>query len=124
MEPGGAGQMYQGREGRLAWALHRVSGLGVVLFLLLHVADTALVLAGPEWYDRFVGFYRAPIIRVLEVLLVAAVLYHGLNGLRITIMDFSPGTTPLQSRLFWAVGAIFAGLFVPVAYFMLRPLFL
>ena len=107
----------------LAWALHRVSGLGVLLFLVLHIADTALILAGPEWYNRFVEFYRSPVIRFMEVLLAAAVLYHGLNGLRIIIMDFWPQTTRVQTGLFWAVGVIFVVLFVPAAYFMLRPLF-
>ena len=107
----------------LAWVLHRVSGLGILLFLVLHIADTALILAGPEWYNRFVEFYSAPAIRFLEVVLAAAVLYHGLNGLRIIILDFWPGATRLQVQLFWAVGVIFVALFVPAAYFMLRPLF-
>jgi len=107
----------------LAWALHRVSGLGVLFFLLLHIADTALILAGPTWYNRFVGFYHAPVIRGLEVVLAAGVLYHGLNGLRITVLDFWPETARIQERLFWAVGLLFVVLFVPAAYFMLKPLF-
>lgn len=107
----------------LAWILHRVSGLGVLLFLVLHIADTALVLAGPGWYNRFVAFYRAPVIRILEVLLAAGVLYHGLNGLRIIILDFWPQTAPLHARLFWAAGAVFVVTFIPAAFFMLRPLF-
>lgn len=108
----------------LAWALHRISGLGVLFFLLLHIADTALILAGPAWYNRFVAFYRAPVIRVMEVLLAAGVLYHALNGIRIVILDFWPQTTLIHKRLFWAAGVIFAVLFVPAAYFMLRPLLL
>ena len=115
--------MYRGRWGMLAWALHRASGLGVLLFLLLHIADTALVLAGPTWYNRFVEFYHAPVIRVLEVLLAAGLLYHGLNGLRIIILDFCPSSTRIHERLLWAAGALFIVLFVPAAYFMLRPLF-
>lgn len=107
----------------LAWALHRISGLGVLFFLLLHIADTALILGGPTWYDRLVQFYRAPMIRVLEVLLAAGVLYHGLNGLRIIILDFWPPSTRIHERLFWAAAALFVVLFVPAAYFMLRPLF-
>ncbi|HEY8486927.1 MAG TPA: succinate dehydrogenase, cytochrome b556 subunit [Limnochordales bacterium] len=115
--------MYRGGTGMLASALHRISGLGILLFLVLHIADTALVLAGPEWYNRFVEFYRAPAIRYLEVLLAAAVLYHGLNGLRIIIMDFWPSATRFQAALFWAVAVAFVVLFVPAAYLMLRPLF-
>ncbi|NLG69384.1 MAG: succinate dehydrogenase, cytochrome b556 subunit [Firmicutes bacterium] len=114
--------MYRGRWGMLAWALHRISGLGVLLFLILHIADTALILAGPTWYNRFVAFYRVPVFRVMEVLLAAALLYHALNGLRIIALDLWPQTTRIHERLFWVAGAIFVILFVPAAYFMLRPL--
>lgn len=114
--------MYRGRWGMVAWALHRVSGLGVLVFLMLHIADTAMLLAGPAWYDRLVRFYRAPAIRLLEVLLAAGVLYHALNGLRIVVLDLWPAATRIHERMLWAVGAVFVAVFVPAAYFMLRPL--
>ena len=69
-----------GREGYWAWLLHRVSGVAIVLFLFLHVLDTSLVGFGPAAYESFVSLYRHPVFRVLEVVLAAAVLYHGING--------------------------------------------
>ena len=114
--------MSKGRAGWVAWVLHRISGTGLVLFLLLHIADTALVLSGPGWYNRFVSFYRAPVIRVMEVLLAACLLYHALNGIRVTVMELLPRTTPVQRRLLGLVGAAFVVLFAPVALLMLRPL--
>jgi succinate dehydrogenase / fumarate reductase cytochrome b subunit len=111
----------RGREGYWAWLLHRVSGVGVVLFLFLHVLDTSLVGLGPAAYDAFVSLYRHPVFRALEVGLVAAVLYHGLNGLRIVAVDFVAGATRLQRQLWYVVWALFLALFLPSAFLILRP---
>lgn len=105
-----------------SWILHRVTGVGVLFFLFLHVLDTALVGFGPEAYDAVIALYRAPAVRILEVVLVAAVLFHALNGLRIILIDFWPRAVAIQRQLFWAVVVGFLVLFVPAALAMLRPL--
>ena len=46
---------------------------------------------GPEAYDRVVSVYHNPIVRLLELGLVAAVLFHSLNGIKIMLIDFFPG---------------------------------
>jgi len=46
--------MYRGGAGHWAWILHRLTGLGVLVFLLIHILDTGLVLFGPAVYDRVV----------------------------------------------------------------------
>jgi succinate dehydrogenase / fumarate reductase cytochrome b subunit len=115
--------LYRGREGMWAWLLHRVTGLGVVLFLFVHVADTALIGLGAEVYNEVMGIYRVPFFRVMEVLLAAAVLYHGLNGLRVIAVDFWEGATKVQRELFYAVVVVFFVVMIPVAYMMLRPVF-
>ena len=115
--------MYRGGAGQWAWVLHRFTGLGVLLFLFLHILDTALVLVGPETYDKVVKIYALPVFRVGEVGLAAAVLYHALNGIRITVLDFWPELSAWQRELFYGVIALFVALFLPSAYLMLRPLF-
>jgi len=75
--------MYRGGSGQAAWLLHRLTGLGVLLFLLIHILDTGLVLFGAEVYNKVVKIYTHPLFRVGEVGLAAAVLYHALNGIRI-----------------------------------------
>ena len=115
--------MYRGGAGQWAWMLHRLTGLGVLLFLFLHILDTALVLVGPEMYDKVVKIYAHPVFRVGEVGLAAAVLYHALNGIRITVLDFWPELSARQQALFYTVVALFAALFLPSAYLMLKPLF-
>lgn len=114
---------YRGREGYWAWLLHRVSGVAIILFLFLHVLDTSLIGFGPAAYETFVSFYRVPLFRVLEVALAGAVLYHGINGLRIILIDFVETATRVQRQLWYVVWASFLVLFLPTAFFMLRPVF-
>lgn len=114
---------YRGREGMWAWLLHRVAGVSILLFLIAHIADTSLVLFGPKWYNHAVQLYARPLFRVGEVGLAAAILFHSLNGIRITIIDFWSGGARVQRRMFYAVAAGFIVLFTPLAYVMLRPIF-
>ena len=114
---------YRGREGYWAWLLHRVSGVAIILFLFLHVLDTSLIGFGPSAYETFVSFYRVPVFRVLEVALSGAVLYHGINGLRIILIDFVETATRIQRQLWYVVWASFLVLFLPAGFFMLRPVF-
>jgi len=113
---------YQGGEGQLAWILHRVTGLGVFLFLLIHILDTALIGWGPEVYDKVVKLYHLPLFRIGEVVLAGMVLYHALNGIRITIIDLWEEMTRFHRQLFYAVAIVFIVVFFPTAYLMLRPL--
>ncbi len=115
---------YRGREGYWAWVLHRISGVGVLVFLVLHVFDTMLVGFGPEAYNHTVEtLYRNPVGRIGEVVLVAALVYHAANGLRIIAIDFWDGATRLQRQLWYGVWVVFGMLLVPAAIIMLRPLF-
>jgi succinate dehydrogenase / fumarate reductase cytochrome b subunit len=111
----------RGREIYVAWLLHRVSGVAIIVFLFLHVVDTSLVGFGPGAYDTFVSIYRFPPFRVLEVALVAAVLYHGVNGVRVIVVDFFENTNNIQRQLWWLVWLAFLVMFVPAAFVMLRP---
>jgi succinate dehydrogenase / fumarate reductase, cytochrome b subunit len=63
---------------------HRISGVGLVAYLLAHiwVVSTAM-LAGPDAFDRAMAFLAQPQLVVLDLLVIAAVAYHGLNGLRV-----------------------------------------
>ncbi len=80
---------------QLAWFGHRASGLGVLLFLFLHIVETSTVLLGPEVYDFTQTFYQNLPAKLGEVLLMAALVYHALNGLRVIAMDFWPGADRL-----------------------------
>lgn len=85
------GPIYKGHEGQYSWLLHRITGVAIILFLFAHVIDTAVVGWGPNAYNRVVRVYENPIVRLLELGLVAAVLFHSLNGIKILLVDFFPG---------------------------------
>jgi succinate dehydrogenase / fumarate reductase cytochrome b subunit len=110
---------YKMREGMIAWILHRVTGAGVVLFLLLHISDITLIGWGPAWFNKLLFIYRAWPFRVMEVFLLAAVLFHALNGIRIILIDFWPAAAGFQKKLFYGELALFAAAFIPAAYLML-----
>lgn len=84
--PGGT--LYRGREGMWSWVLHRITGMGIYFFLLVHILDTALVRVSPEAYNAVIGAYQTPLMGVAEIALIAALVFHAFNGLRIILVDF------------------------------------
>jgi len=112
---------YRGTEGMIAWAFHRISGIAIWAFVVLHVVDIYLVGGDPKAYNTLLQIYASPIGRVVETLLGAALLYHALNGLRIIIMDFWPATTVYHKALWYANWAIFVIVGLPGAFIILRP---
>jgi succinate dehydrogenase / fumarate reductase, cytochrome b subunit len=111
---------YRGGTGMIAWLLHRLTGLGVLVFVFAHVLDTALISWGPGAYNKAIHLYRLTGFRIGEILLVGAVLYHALNGIRITIMDFWPQATVVQKKLYGAVVILFVILYVPSVFIMVK----
>jgi len=72
---------------RWSFYLHRLTGIGVLGFLALHIVDVSLFAVSHRLYDRVHAVYGTPVLRVLECGLVFAVLFHTLNGLRIIAVD-------------------------------------
>ena len=115
-----AGTLYRGGEGMWSWVAHRITGVAVFFFLLVHVLDTALVRVSPDAYDRVIASYKTPIVNLLEVGLVGAVLYHALNGIRIILVDFwGPGPRH-QKTMFRTIVIVWVLLMIPGAFFMLK----
>ncbi|UYK39297.1 succinate dehydrogenase, cytochrome b556 subunit [Microbacterium terricola] len=102
------GTLYRGHEGMWSWVLHRITGVAIFFFLLVHVLDTALIRLSPEAYDAVIGTYKNPIMGIGEVFLVAAIAYHAFNGLRIIIVDFWSKGAKYQRQLWWGVLGIWA----------------
>lgn len=98
-----AGTLYRGREGMWSWVLHRITGVSIFFFLLVHVLDTALVRVSPEAYNAVIGTYQTPIMGLGEVALVGAIVFHAFNGLRIILIDFWSKGTRYQRVMFYVV---------------------
>ncbi len=118
---GEIGTLYRGRA-QWSWIAHRVTGVGIILFLFAHVVDTALVGWGPEAYNKVVAVYHNPIIKLLELALVAFVIYHALNGVRIMIFDFWPKSADYERQLSIATIGLFVLSMIPITFIMVRPI--
>jgi succinate dehydrogenase / fumarate reductase cytochrome b subunit len=107
----------------LAWAFHRVSGVAIWAFILLHVLDIWFVGAAPDLYDEVLAIYASPFGRVMESLLGAALLYHALNGLRIIIMDFWPSMTRYHKQMWYLNWVLFVVIGLPILIQIMAPAF-
>jgi len=128
------GFRYRGGVGQWSWLLHRVTGLGILLFLVVHIIDTFLVVAFPAEYDftvaiyggTFAGAYYWPLrwlFRLSELGLIASVLFHALNGMRIVLFDFWPSASNYQKPLYRVVQIVFWITMLFVTIWVIRPLF-
>lgn len=100
------GTLYRGGEGMWSWVAHRVTGIAIFFFLLVHVLDTAVVRISPEAYNGVMSTYHNPIMGLAEAGLVATVIFHALNGIRIIIVDSWSKGAKYQRVLFWIVVAL------------------
>jgi succinate dehydrogenase / fumarate reductase cytochrome b subunit len=112
------GPIYKGHEGQYSWLLHRVTGVAIILFLFAHVIDTAVVGWGPNAYNRVVSVYENPVVRLLELGLVAAVVFHSLNGLKIMLIDVFPRLVSHIRVIGIATVAAFFAAMIPITWIM------
>ena len=112
-----AGTLYRGREGMWSWVLHRITGTAIFFFLLVHILDTSLIRLDPEAYNAVINAYKTPIMGLGEIALVAAIVFHAFNGIRIILIDFWSKGVKYQKVMFWIVIVLWVVLmagFVPV----------
>jgi len=115
-----ASTRYKGRSGQWAFVGHRVTGFLVFLFLLLHVVDVSL-LRWPATYDQVHHLYGNVVLRLFEVGLLFALVFHSLNGLRIVAVDLFPDAVRNQARLLQAVVALTVLAGIPGGLVILWP---
>ncbi len=88
--------------GMWAYALNRLSGLGLLLYLYVHLTVLSLLAGGASGWDAFIALARTPLFLSLDVLLLTGLLIHGLNGIRVTLNGIGVGV-PSQKTLFLAL---------------------
>jgi succinate dehydrogenase / fumarate reductase, cytochrome b subunit len=106
---------------QLAWLGHRLSGVGVLIYLFMHIVENATLAFGPELYDLTQTFFRNLPVRLGEILLMAALVYHSLNGIRVVVMDFWPATTAWYRPLVYAVIGGTVAAMIPLSLIMITP---
>ena len=117
------GVRYRGNIGHWSWVAHRLTGLGILGFLTIHVWDTANATFAPHIYAWSIDVFKHPFFGVGEVFVLGSVFYHALNGLRITLLDWKPEWWHHQNRSAWIVWIVFLALFVPAGGYLLIGIF-
>ena len=116
----GEALIYSGGPGQYAWVLHRASGIGVLFFLLVHIIDISLIGLGRDLYDASVAFYAQPALIPMEIMLVGAVVYHALNGIRVMSIDFTKEGYRREKTSFAVVLILTILLTLPSAWVILQ----
>lgn len=120
MTPRAGSTRYRGKSGQWAFLGHRISGFLVFLFLMLHVVDVSL-LHWPATYNQVHHLYGNIVLRLFEVGLLFALVFHSLNGLRIVAVDLFPEAVRNQQRLLQYVVALTVLAGVPGGIVILWP---
>ena len=114
---------YRGGVGQLSFLLHRLTGLGILLFLVIHVVDTSTVFFFPALYPDAIAIYRTVPFMIGEIFLVFSVIFHGVNGARIAVLDLylvkSWKIKTQHNSTLWTL-AIALLLWLPAAFIMGR----
>ena len=83
------GWVYAGKYSfeRYLYLGHRLTGLGLIAYLLLHVIETANRMRGPEAWQGLMGLFESPLFKMVEYALFAAAVFHAMNGVRLLLTE-------------------------------------
>ena len=85
--------------------------------------DITLIGFGPKIYNDAIAIFSTDIIRVISLALIASLLFHAFNGIRIILIDFWPAGYKYQQAMFYIVLAVTIVSFLPMAYYVMAPAF-
>lgn len=77
-------------KGNILWLLHRISGLGIVLFLGFHIFGMSMSAFNPPLHEQMLELYKTPLFSIGELALAALLVFHAVNGTRIAILELRP----------------------------------
>jgi fumarate reductase subunit D len=100
----------------LAYALHRLSGLALALFLPAHFHVLSMALTQPDRLDRFLHLADNPVVKLMEFGLVFLLAAHFFGGIRLLVLEFLPWSARQKSL----AAASVAGAFLVSGVFLLR----
>ncbi len=109
--------------GFISFFLRRFTGMALVLYLFLHMWVIGSAMQGPEVFDARLNMVQTPFFKLAEIALLAAVVYHAFDGVRLMLVHYF-NVTNYRKSLFYAVFVISALLTVaggiPILLFMLE----
>jgi succinate dehydrogenase cytochrome b subunit len=111
--------------GFVSFALRRLTGVVLVLYLFMHMWVIGSINQGPAAFNARLAIVQNPLFKLGEVALLAAVIYHGLDGIRLLMVNWL-GVTSYRKSLFYAVFALSVLLVIaggiPMIIFMLQEM--
>lgn len=103
------GLKYRGGGPMIAWMLHRITGLGIILFVGLHViASFFMQQLGSDVATTVNIVYES---WIFQIVIAFFVIFHALNGLRIAISDLWPKSLVYQREALWLQWFIFVPIY-------------
>lgn len=96
---------YKGQGPMLTFVLHRLGGLGMVIFVATHILAAFLGGQGGKFVNDIYQHW------LFQVFIFFCALFHAINGLRITILDLWPGLLEYQREAIWVEWALFLPLY-------------
>ncbi len=113
-----AGAKYKGGGPMLAWALHRISGLAIVIFVALHVIASFLTQQLGSDLGIFINTLYESIY--FQLLIAFCAIFHGVNGFRIILLDIWPRLIRYQKESTWLEWFVVIPLYVLTAFIMIQ----
>lgn len=109
--------------GFISFVLRRLTGVALVLYLFTHMWVIGSITQGPEVFDARLNLVQTPFFKLAEIALLAAVVYHGLDGIRLLLVNWFK-ITDYRKSLFYAVMAVSVLIVIaggiPILLFMLE----
>lgn len=127
-----------GRYGmdRYAYTLHRLTGLGILAYFIMHIFVTGQRLQGEAHWESTMTFFGSSFFKAGEFLVVLAFAFHAINGIRLILVELGwmigkPGTpsfpysySTLRHRPVFVVAMVIAAVLMIVGgvdfYFVMR----
>jgi succinate dehydrogenase / fumarate reductase cytochrome b subunit len=113
---------YKKHAGSWAWILHRITGLGLTFYILLHIIALTGLVRGEAAFNEEMALFSTPLFLVLEWILCALVMFHAANGVRIVLVDFGGGAR-WHKKLLLLVYAFSVIMIIGFAYLIFVPHF-
>jgi succinate dehydrogenase / fumarate reductase cytochrome b subunit len=98
----------------LTYILHRIGGLGMALFITVHILSS--------FVGGDAGVFLNTIYEswIFQIFIFFCVLFHALNGLRITILDLWPSLIVHQREAMWLEWVVFLPIYVIAVLVIVR----
>ena len=105
---------YKGQGPMLTFILHRIGGIGMAVFITMHILASFL--------GGSIGGFLNTVYEhwLFQIFIFFCVLFHAINGLRITIIDLFPKLLVHQREAIWVEWAVFIPIFLIAVFVILR----